>query len=416
MGYTFSEGFFSRAARMFAASNSMRLSIYVNAYLERTESSVYQQIRGLARSAEVQVLARRGRCIDEFPIGNLFIEEDHRTLGGWLRQRIRPRLARRTENPFTVPKTVARRIARQAFRWRSECLYTVFAWNGIHGLDIRSLLRERVPLVVLCAGTDIAAAESLGDFYIQRLAELFSESDLLMAASKFLREKMIRLGADPEKTIVHYIGVDVPSFSRSKKDHEKGPFRILMASRLEPVKGVMLSLESVAGAASRMGEFELTILGDGSEMKPCKELVRDLGIEKKVHFRGMVARALVLKEMEKADILIQHNVVTEDGQEECLSLSVLEAMARETPAIVTRSGGMTEAVENGVSGIVVSSGDVVTMADAIVSLARDAGRREKLGRRARARVLKKFDLKVQNLKLAHEISRVVQKSRVGRKE
>ena len=227
---------------------------------------------------------------------------------------------------------------------------------------------------------------------------------------------MIRLGADPEKTLVHYIGVDVPRISRSDKRLEKEPFRILIASRVEPVKGVMLSLESVARAARRMGEFELTILGDGSEMTRCKELARDLGIERQVSFRGMVARATVLKEMEMADVLIQHNVATEDGQEECLSLSVLEAMARETPVIVTRSGGMTEAVEDGVSGIVVSSGDVVTMADVIVSLAQDAGRREELGRRARARVLNKFNLDVQNLRLAHELSQVVRNSRAGGRE
>lgn len=394
----------------------MRLSVYVSEYLARTENSIYQQVRGLTKSAEVQVLTRRGRHTDEFPVDNLFIEEDQRTVAGWLRQRLRPRLGQKGEDTFSVPATAARRIARQAFRWRSECLYAVFAWNGMHVLDIRFHLRRHIPIVVLCAGSDIAAAESFGDSYIRRLAEMFSESDLLLAASNFMRDRMIRLGANPEKTLVHYIGVDVPRVSRFPRNPRNRPFKILIASRLEPVKGVMLSLESVARAASRMGEYELTILGDGSEMKRCKELARDLGIEEQVSFRGLVAQATVLKEMEMTDVLIQHNVVSKGGQEECLSLSVLEAMAREVPAIVTRSGGMTEAVEDDVSGLVVNSGDVITMADAIASLERDPGRCEELGRRARARIQRKFDLDVQNLKLAHELSRVARKTRAVRRD
>ena len=59
--------------------------------------------------------------------------------------------------------------------------------------------------------SDITGAISFGTAYRSRLRQLFEECDLLLAASEFLKNRMVRLGASPRKTILHYIGVKVPN-------------------------------------------------------------------------------------------------------------------------------------------------------------------------------------------------------------
>jgi len=71
--------------------------------------------------------------------------------------------------------------------------------------------------------------------------------------------------------------------------------------------------------------------------------------------------------------------------------SVIEAAACEVPAIGTRVYGLTDAIQEGVSGVLVPVADPPALTQAIVSLARDAEARTTMGQRARRRVEACFD-------------------------
>ena len=70
---------------------------------------------------------------------------------------------------------------------------------------------------------------------------------------------------------------------------------------------------------------------------------------------------------------------------EGVSRAALEAMAMGLPVITTDTGGMPEAVEHGVQGLVVPRRDPNGLAAAMVTLARDPVRRAAMGERAIAR-------------------------------
>jgi glycosyltransferase involved in cell wall biosynthesis len=175
---------------------------------------------------------------------------------------------------------------------------------------------------------------------------------------------------------------------------------------LDPVKGALHSLRSLGKAAPHIGPFKLTVLGDGPERQSCQDLTRELGLGELVEFRGMVSHAEALRAMDASDILLQHNVRTADDREECLSLSVLEAMAREVTPIITRSGGMPEAVRHGETGMIVESGDEANMSAAIVELANDPDRCRTMGRAARIDVNRRFNLDRQNQALGQFLRRI----------
>ncbi|MBI3540033.1 MAG: glycosyltransferase, partial [Candidatus Eisenbacteria bacterium] len=75
---------------------------------------------------------------------------------------------------------------------------------------------------------------------------------------------------------------------------------------------------------------------------------------------------------------------------EGLSLSLLEAMRGGRASVVTRVGGNAEAVEDGVTGLVVPAGDAEALARAMGELLGDGARRERMGVEARARWARAF--------------------------
>lgn len=77
---------------------------------------------------------------------------------------------------------------------------------------------------------------------------------------------------------------------------------------------------------------------------------------------------------------------------EGLGMSVLEAAACGRPAVAADVPGCREAVEHGVTGLLVPARDPVALAEALAGLAADAARRRALGTAARARVEARFGL------------------------
>lgn len=81
------------------------------------------------------------------------------------------------------------------------------------------------------------------------------------------------------------------------------------------------------------------------------------------------------------------------SQWEGLPMCILEAMSVGLPVVATDVGGVTEAVLNGETGIIVPR-TATALADALRGLHRDPERRRALGQKARARFMERFTLSV----------------------
>jgi glycosyltransferase involved in cell wall biosynthesis len=75
---------------------------------------------------------------------------------------------------------------------------------------------------------------------------------------------------------------------------------------------------------------------------------------------------------------------------ESFGLAALEAMACEVVPIATRTGGVPEVVEHGVSGFLADVGDIETMAGYAIGLLGDEAALREMGKRARAAARAKF--------------------------
>jgi colanic acid/amylovoran biosynthesis glycosyltransferase len=254
-------------------------------------------------------------------------------------------------------------------------------WTGF--VDALTAGRRRV--VVHAHGYDVS--QRLRDPWWREAYGAWTAADAVVTMSQVSRQRLIELGLPGERVHVVPYGVDVPDAPPAPRS-TAAPRRALAVGRLVPKKDPLTTLEALRRARQQGAEVELDVIGDG----PLRAAAHDVatGHRLPVVFRGAQPNAAVRAAMSTSHLFLQHSRTDpETGDEEGLPVAVLEAMASGLPVIATKHAGIPEAVEHGVTGVLVDEGDAEAMAAAIVRLDSDPDLRAAMGaagwRRARAR-------------------------------
>ena len=102
----------------------------------------------------------------------------------------------------------------------------------------------------------------------------------------------------------------------------------------------------------------------------------------------------VLREiMPHYDIFLLPSKTARDGDEEGMSLALLEAQASGIPVVTTDCAGNSEAVCDGVTGFMLPEGDIDGIAIRIEQLINDRPLRQSMGEAARRHIKNHFDIK-----------------------
>ena len=92
-----------------------------------------------------------------------------------------------------------------------------------------------------------------------------------------------------------------------------------------------------------------------------------------------------------AQLFVAPFVETESGDKDGIPTALLEGMATGLPVVATDAGSITEVIENGREGIIVSQRDPAALANAIEGLLRDPDQRRRLGWEAADKVRRSYD-------------------------
>jgi glycosyltransferase involved in cell wall biosynthesis len=195
-------------------------------------------------------------------------------------------------------------------------------------------------------------------------------------------------GATPVRLVHH--GTDVTAVP-PRRVPTLGPARILSIGRLVPKKGHDVLIEAAAALRDQGVAFELRIAGDGVEWPRLQRLVHALELRDRVVFLGPLTPAEVREELAAASVFALACRRTPEGDRDGLPNVVLEAMAAELPVVSTTLGGVAEAVEDSVSGLLVAPEDPVALASALERVLADSELAGRLGRGGAERVRSSFD-------------------------
>ena len=175
--------------------------------------------------------------------------------------------------------------------------------------------------------------------------------------------------------------------------------KILMtASRLVAKKNHENVLKSLPLVIKVIPDIIYIIIGKGKEEEKLIRLTKDMGLGKYVKFVGFVEPKDMPMYYDICDIFIMPSK-TVDFDYESFGIVYIEANACGKPVIGGKSGGVEDAVIDGVTGLLVDPENIEEIAQTIIRLLTDREYARKLGENGRRRVENELNWKTTGKKI-----------------
>ena len=232
------------------------------------------------------------------------------------------------------------------------------------------------------------------DFHLKRHAFSkwkYRQIDAFIAASRPIASMLESDGIPADRIETVHDGVNMDRLAREPRVDAHAAFWLPHGA---PLVGNVAALVAHKGqrhlvaAAARVvrdvPDARFVIVGEGELREPLERQIRDLGLERHVLLAGF--RTDVIGLQKSFDLFVMSSVT------EGLGSAMLDAMACGTPVVATRAGGIPEAIEDGVHGLLVPPHDDEALAQAIVRLLKDEPLRRQLAAAAEERVRREFSV------------------------
>jgi glycosyltransferase involved in cell wall biosynthesis len=252
----------------------------------------------------------------------------------------------------------------------------------------------RLPVVISLHGSDVYVAErhAVATAVARRT---LARADWVTACSDDLRDRTIRIGADPARIETVPYGVDADRFrpdagARARVRQSLGlagdDLVWFTAGRFVSKKGFEFLIDALGALAPHWPAAKLVLAGGGDLDAALRARAADRGVADRVVFPGVLAQGDVGAYLAAADIAVVPSVHDAQGNVDGLPNTVMESLASGTPLVASRVAGIPSVVTDGETGLLVPERDVAALAGALERLMRDAGARAAMGDRARAYV------------------------------
>jgi glycosyltransferase involved in cell wall biosynthesis len=239
---------------------------------------------------------------------------------------------------------------------------------------LAALTLARTPVVAiehLPMGTSRRGAQRLVRWTAPRLAAVVGVSS--RAAQQI--EQLVGLPSGAVRVVPN--GVPDPA-PRQPLPVPPGPLVIGAIGRMHRHKGFDVLLHALVA----LQEVQLVLIGDGRERPALEQLVRDLGLGRRVSMLGWSDDA--------SGQLRSFDILAVPSRSEGLPLVLLEGMFAGVPIVATTVGGVPDAVEDGRSALLVPPDDVAALTSALRRLGADDPLRRRLGAAAQEEARARF--------------------------
>jgi colanic acid/amylovoran biosynthesis glycosyltransferase len=352
---------------------------------------IYRQITALKRCAPVVITQKREQT-KRFPFEPVQIvpkPATHFLRRFWFRQ-VR-------DKPWQISRAEVRALLDVLSKHRAQVLHIYFGQIAVHLLPLIRAWQN--PTIVSFHGADVMV-DMNKPAYREATRQMLDAVKLVLVRSDSLRRALVDLGCDAEKIEIQRTGIPMQEFQfRERSFPPTGEWRLVQAGRLIEKKGLPISLRAFATFLTRHPNATLTVAGEGPMLAELQDLARKLNIERRVSFTGFISQQELREIYYRSHISLHPSHTGRDGNQEGIPNSMLEAMASGLPIFATDHGGIPEAVENGVTGVLVPERDEKALAQALLAAARHSEFLSRLARSGANVVRKNFDLRAQAQRL-----------------
>ena len=268
--------------------------------------------------------------------------------------------------------------------------------DGMTGLLLKRTLG--LPYVQYVFGLEIARP-ALEPWTRERLGWVLQNADRVVAISRATADLAVRLGARPDRVVFVPPGVDVETYhpdpeagARVHQQHGlDGRKVILTLGRLVARKGQDQVIRALPRVLEAVPQAVYLIAGSGPDRERLERLAEEVGVADRVIFAGRVPDGEVVAYYNGADVVaMPSREEPETGDVEGFGMVFLEANACGKPVVGGRSGGVVDAVADGVTGFLVDPHDPADLAARLVTLLQDPDLARRMGEAGRERARREF--------------------------
>ena len=265
---------------------------------------------------------------------------------------------------------------------------------GVIAMTLKKMLG--VPYIIYCHSEELTSTD--GYRYQPRVRnQIYLNSDAVVAASKFAKQNLLRVGVPEERIHIISPGVNLARLQCTQSQEElrerygmKGKLVLLTVGRLISRKGHQLVLRALDKVRSQVPNAHYIIVGKGPEEARLRQTVQEMGLGEHVTFQGLAQEQALADYYNLCDVMVMPNRQEANGDVEGFGMVFLEANAVGKPVVGGRSGGAVEAIADGTSGFLVNPDDPEELAATLVRLLSDRDLRERIGAAGARRVRDEF--------------------------
>jgi colanic acid/amylovoran biosynthesis glycosyltransferase len=370
------------------------VACYCATFLKPEMWHIYRQITALQRVAPA-VIAQKRENSGRFPFDKIDIVPKpalHFLRRFWFRQLL--------DKPWQISSGELRALRNVLERSNARLLHIYFGHIAVHLLPLIRAWKN--PSIVSFHGADVMV-DMNKPAYREATRQMLDIVTLVLVRSESLRRPVADLGCDENKVEVQRTGIPLDEFPFRERNFPPsdggGEWRLVQAGRLIEKKGLPVTLRAFASFLKRYPDATLTIAGEGPLLGHLQDLARELTIDNRVSFTGFISQEELRDLYYRSHIFVHPSETGPDGNQEGIPNSMLEAMASGLPVFATEHGGIPEAIEHGMSGVLVPERDDEELAWALLNAVEDCHFLSQVARNGADVVREKFDLNAQGRRL-----------------
>jgi len=276
-----------------------------------------------------------------------------------------------------------------------------FYWDVFGVVALFVSKRRKIPYYIVAHGLDVIRKENtfvwVRKYSFQWLIQkiVFKNSNGIFVNSNYTKSVVLKHVTANKNVHVTYCGVDIKKYfkwntrpifdSPSVGDNAK---ILLSITRLVRRKGIDNAIMAFAEFLKKYKDLKVLYLigGVGPDYQRLKNIVDELELQNKVIFLGFVSEDQKSKLYNLADVFIMPSREEKDGDVEGFGIVFLEANACGKPVIAGNSGGVSDAVQDGITGLLVNPFDIQDIMSKIERLIFDESYAAQLGIQGRKRI------------------------------
>jgi colanic acid/amylovoran biosynthesis glycosyltransferase len=363
---------------------------YCATFLKPEMLHIYRQITALNRCQPVVIAQKRDQA-KRYPFEPVHIvakPATHFLRRFWFRQL--------RDTPWQISGPELRALLRILAKTDARLLHIYFGHIAVHLLPLIRAWQK--PSIVSFHGADVMV--DMGrPAYRSATREMLDAVKLVLVRSESLRRAVIDLGCDEKKIQLQRTGIPLDEFpfrGRSFPPRGRGgEWRFVQAGRLIEKKGLPVTLHAFARFSGQYPNARLTIAGEGPLLSTLQEVARELKIDNRISFTGFISQEQLRDLFYASHIFMHPSETGSDGNQEGIPNSMLEAMASGLPVFATEHGGIPEAIENGVSGVLVPEHDHEELGRTLLNAVQDPDFLSRVARAGADAVAQEFDQRIQ---------------------